>query len=270
MKIGYLGPRGSFSEEASLSVEKSQSLVACSSLSLRESLETGKIQKAVLPIENSVEGPVNWVFDSLLQNNLPFLIEGEIVWPIKQNLIGFGKLSDVELVYSHPQALAQCRKFLDKLRVQTKDADSTSKAVQLVARKEIIEAAIGTIRAADIYQVPVIQKNINDNPRNMTRFIILGSKQKRRTGKDKTSFVFGTEDNPGALYGVLEVFDVLRINMTMIISRPSKKSLGEYVFFVDVDRHQKEDDLKIAFKKIKERVSFLRILGSYPRAVKKQ
>lgn len=269
MKIGYLGPQGSFSEEASLSVTESSSLVACSSLSLRESLKTGKIQKAVLPIENSVEGPVNWVFDLLLQNKLPFLIEGEIVWPIKQNLIGFGELSDVKLVCSHPQALAQCSNFLDQLKAKTRDADSTSKAVQSLARGEVVGAAIGTIRAADIYQVPVIQKNINDNPGNMTRFIILGNKQKRRTGEDKTSFVFGTEDRSGALYRVLEVLDVLRINMTMIISRPSKKSLGEYVFFVDVDGYQKEDDLKIAFRKIEERVSFLRILGSYPRAVKK-
>lgn len=269
MKIGYLGPKGSFSEKAALGFRKNDNLIAFPSFGLIRALEEKKIQKAVLPIENSIEGSVNWVFDFLFRNNSMFLIEGEIVYPIRQNLIGFGQISDVKIVYSHPQALAQCRNFLNELGVETKDTDSTSEAVQLIVEEKKPEiAALGTKRAAEIYCATVIKENISDNQNNKTRFIVLGKERKERTGRDKTSFVFGTEDRPGALYRVLEVFDVLRINMTMIISRPSKKSLGEYVFFVDVDGYQEEDDLKIAFRKIKERVSFLKILGSYPRAVK--
>lgn len=269
MKIGYLGPPGSFSEEAALEVGKIQDLINFTSFRLVKALEEEKVQKAVLPIENSIEGSVNWVFDFLFRNNFPFVIENEVICPIKQNLIGFGQIPNLEVVYSHPQALAQCRKFLSELGVKTKDTDSTSEAVQLVAEgKNPTIAALGTKRAAEIYYATVIKENVNDNDNNQTRFIILGKEKKERTEKDKTSFIFGTKDKPGALYRVLEVFDVLRINMTMIISRPSKRRLGEYVFFIDIEGHQQEDDLKIAFRKIKERVSFLKVLGSYPRAAK--
>jgi len=269
MKIGYLGPKGSFSEEAALSFEKDGDLLAFSSFGLIRALEEKKIQKVILPIENSIEGSVNWVFDFLFRNNSLFLIENEIIYPISQNLVGFGQISDVKIVYSHPQALAQCRNFLNKLGIETKDTDSTSEAVQLVAEgKNPAIAALGTKRAAEIYYATVIKENVNNNDNNQTRFIVLGKEKKERTEKDKTSFIFGTKDKPGALYGVLEVFDVLRINMTMIISRPSKRRLGEYVFFIDIEGHQQEDDLRVAFRKIKERVSFLKVLGSYPRAVK--
>lgn len=267
MKIGYLGPQGSFSEEAALSYGKNQDLVAYPSFGLIKALEEGEIQKAILPIENSIEGSVNWVLDLLLRNNFPFLIEDEIVWSIKQNLIGFGQISDIKKVYSHPQAMAQCRDFLNELGVETKDTDSTSEAVQLVAEEKDPEiAALGTKRAADIYQAPIIRKNIDDNQNNKTRFIVLGKEKKEKTDKDKTSFVFGTEDKPGALYRVLEIFAALGINMTMIISRPSKRKLGEYVFFTDVEGHREGNDLKTALKKVKEKTSFLKILGSFPKA----
>ncbi len=267
MKIGYLGPKGSFSEEAASNLGRAEELTAYQSFELIKSLEEGKIQKAVVPIENSIEGAVNWVLDLLVKNNLPFFIEAEIIWNIRQNLIGFGSISEIKIVYSHPQALGQCRDFLDKLRIETKDANSTSEAVQLIAeRGDSALAAIGTKRAAEIYNVPIIKEDISDNHNNQTRFIVLGREQKKRTGKDKTSFIFGTENKPGALYRILEVFDVLEINMTMIISRPSKRKLGEYVFFVDVEASQEDEDLRIAFKKIEGRISFLKILGSYPKA----
>ncbi len=268
MKIGYLGPEGSFSEEAALSFGRAEELAAYQSFGLIKALEEGKIQKAVVPIENSIEGAVTWVLDLLVKNNLPFFIEAEIIWNIKQNLIGFGSISEIKIVYSHPQALGQCRDFLNKLGIETKDTNSTSEAVLIAERGDPALAAIGTRRAAEIYDVPIIKEDISDNHNNQTRFIVLGREQKKRTGKDKTSFIFGAENKPGALCRILEVFDVLEINMTMIISRPSKRKLGEYVFFVDVEASQEDEDLRIAFKKIEGRINFLKILGSYPKADK--
>lgn len=273
MKIGYLGPPGSFSHEAALKFArtarfvKAADMVALSSFDLITAIEEGEIPRVVLPLENSIEGSVNWVFDLFFRNSFSFLIEAEVVWPIIHHLIGFGKISGVKTVYSHPQALAQCRKFLGKLRVGTKDTDSTSEAVRLVAEKKDPKiAAIGTKQAAKLYRARIIESDIQGSSNNQTRFIVLGNRERRRTGRDKTSFVFGTEDKPGALLRVLEVFDVLEVNMTMIFSRPSKKRLGEYIFFVDVEAHQNGEDLRVAFGKIKGRVSFLRILGSYPSA----
>lgn len=268
IKIGYLGPPGSFSEEAVLSIfGEIQDLFPFSSFELMKSLEKGKIQKAVLPVENSIDGSVNWVIDWLLKNNSSFLIEGETVLSIRHSLIGRGRIPDIKTVYSHPQALAQCRRFLNELGVETKDTDSTSEAVKLVAaRNDPKIAALGSKRAAGIFGLPIIKENVCDNQNNKTRFIVLGKEQKRKSGKDKTSFIFGTKDKPGALFHVLEVFDVFGINMTMIISRPSKRELGEYVFFVDLEGHREDEKLKTAFKKITKRASFLKVLGSFPRA----
>lgn len=263
MKIGYLGPEGSFSNEAALKIFKENQLVACSSFELIRSLQEGTIQGAVLPIENSTEGSVNWVFNFLLENNLPFQINGEIILSIEHNLIGFGELKNIKTVLSHPQALAQCSKLLTLHKIVIKNTDSTSEAVSLAAADKNI-TAIGTKRAAEIYNVPIILSNINDNYNNQTRFIVLRPTLGSRTGKDKTSFVFETEDKPGALLRVLEVFDVFEINMTMIISRPSKKGLGTYMFFVDVEGHQEDEHLKTAFGLIKEKLGSLKILGSYP------
>jgi prephenate dehydratase len=204
-------------------------------------------------------------------NNFPFLIKGEIVLPVHHHLIGFGRISDVKEIYSHPQALGQCRQFWNKLKVKTRDTDSTSEAVQLVAQKQDKTiAAIGTKLASELYQAPIIKKNIADNRNNQTRFIVLGRKKRKKTGRDKTSFVFGTKNRSGALVEVLQVFKVLHINMTMLVPRPSKKRLGEYVFFADVEAHQRDRHLGAAFQALKEGrwVTFLRIFGSYPKAKK--
>ncbi|MDI6603430.1 MAG: prephenate dehydratase, partial [Patescibacteria group bacterium] len=232
MKVGYLGPEESFSGEVAVSIFKEEDLIPFSSFELTEALKNSIVQKAVLPIENSLEGPINWVLDLLVNNN-QFFIQDEIIWLIEQNLIGFGKISEIKTIYSNPQALAQCAQFLNRLKVKTENTDSTSAAVQLVAKKKNSEiAAIGSKRAAKLYKIPIIKEGINDTPQNWTRFIILGEEQRDITGQDKTSLVFEVENRPGSLCEVLEEFARENINMTMIISRPSKRQLGEYIFFV--------------------------------------
>lgn len=265
MKVGYLGPKGTFTEEAAMRIALEKDLIPLSSTELIKALEKGEIQKAVLPYENSIEGVVGWVFDFLVNLDPKFVIEAEIVLPIKQNLVGFGKIEDIKTIYSNPVALAQCRKFIETLKVETKEVDSTSAAIKLIAqRRNLTEAAIGPQRAARIYDVPIIKEDIGDYHNNQTRFILLGTKKSQRTGNDKTTLVFGTENKPGALCTVLEVFKDAKINMTMIVSRPSKQKLGEYIFFVDIDGHQDDEKIQRALEEIKKRTTFLKILGSYP------
>jgi prephenate dehydratase len=269
MPIGYLGPAGSFSHEVALTLGD-KDLIPLSSFELGRAMRDGTIERAVLPVENSIEGRVKWVLDFLAENgDKPSAIIGEVIWDIKHCLAGFGAITEVRTVCSHPQALGQCRAFLGRLKeIETRDVDSTSAAVMLIAeKKEKALAAIGTMRASEIYEVPVIQEDIGDHRNNQTRFIILGKERKSSTGNDKTSLVFGTEDKPGALHEALEVFKVLRINMTMIFSESSpRKRLGEYIFFVDVEGHQEDRSLSLALDLVKKKVSFLRILGSFPKA----
>jgi len=270
--IGFLGPFGSFSNEVAETIKGvSGTLVPLSSFEMGKALREGRIERAVLPIENSVEGRVKWVIDLLAENNIgPFVVVGEVVWDVKHCLIGFGTMAEIKVVYSHPQALGQCRAFLRKLEgVETRDTDSTSTAVKLIAEgRESSLAAIGTMKASETYRVPIIQEDIGDHQNNQTRFIVLGKEGEKPTGNDKTSLIFGTEDKPGVLHEALEVFKVFGINMTMILSEPSplKRKFGEYIFFVDVEGHQEDRSLGLALELITKRVSSLKILGSFPKA----
>lgn len=270
--IGFLGPFGSFSNEVAETIKgASGTLVPLSSFELGKALHEGTVERAVLPIENSVEGRVKWVLDLLAENNIePFTVVGEIIWDIRHCLIGFGSIAEVRVVYSHPQALGQCRTFLRKLGgVETRDIDSTSTAVRLIAEKRDSSlAAVGTMKASKAYRVPVIREDIGDHRNNQTRFIVLGKRPEGPTGNDKTSLIFGTEDKPGVLHEALEVFKVFGINMTMIFSEPSpfRRRFGEYIFFVDVEGHQEDRSLGLALELIRKRVSSLKILGSFPKA----
>ncbi len=264
-KIGCLGPEASNSYEVAKAINYAgDELIPLSSFELIKSLKSGEIQKAILPIENSIEGRVKWVFDFLAGNNLGLLsIIGEDIWKVRHCLIGFGKESEIKMVYSHPQALGQCRISMGSLDL--KDADSTSAAVKFIAEsQQKTLAAIGTRQAAERYKVPIIKEDIGDNPENQTRFITIGKNIMQPTSNDKTSLIFGVKDETGALYRVLEVFDVLHINMTMINSEPSpSRKLGEYIFFVDVANHPRLDT---ALDLIRERTSSLNVLGTYPKA----
>jgi len=265
--IGYLGPEGSYSHEVAMHIGKDCKLVAFEPSKFAQALREKKTWKVVLPIVNAIGGQVQWALDLLMDSD-GYTITGEVIWDIRSHLIGFGTKAQIKIVYSHSQPLDQCRGFMaDMPGIITKGMASTSAAVKLVAdQKDPTLAAIGTERAALLYRAPVIAKNISDFPNNQTRFIVFGGRKSSPTGGDRTTLLFGTPNKPGALLRVLEIFDALDINMGTILSTTSpERRLGECLFLVDVDGHQREQALHVALSRINARVKYLKVLGSYPK-----
>ncbi|MGI6776739.1 MAG: prephenate dehydratase [Acetivibrionales bacterium] len=271
VKIGFLGPRGTFSQEA---LEKYAENVEYTALDyntipdLLSAVEIGELDEAVVPIENSLEGAVSATLDMLaMEVNLK--IKSEVVITIKQNLLvkrGTEK-TDIKYILSHPQPIGQCRKYINS---NFPDADiklvySTAGAAEEVANSENGFAAIGSIIAAKVYGLDVLEYGIQDSDNNLTRFVVVSRQYAGKTGYDKSSIVFSTEDKPGSLYRILDIFNLWDINMTRIESRPSKSQLGRYIFFVDICGHIDDDDVRDAFTMIKRKASFFKFLGSYPR-----
>lgn len=220
-----------------------------------------------MPIENSIEGPVGVTLD-LLTHDYDLKIEQEIILPINHNLLvkPGDKLEDIKSVYSHHQALSQCRNFLEKLNLTIHSTSSTAAAAKIIKYKKNA-AAIGNQRAAEIYGLKMICQNIQDFDNNLTRFIVLSYKQPPVTGRDKTSIVFSlSKDYPGGLYEILGFFARENINLTKIESRPSKKGLGKYFFFIDFEGHVRDEKVAPILKIMKTKTPFLKILGSYPLA----
>jgi prephenate dehydratase len=286
MKVGYLGPEGTFCEEASKiylrRIPGKIELVPYTTIhDLLYAVDRGRISEAIVPIENSIEGTVGIVTDMLVKD-VNLVIRQEIVIPIYHYLIAQKgiHLSEVTEVISHPQALDQCKDFLKRKlpKVKLHLAYSTSDAVRQVATslgekliahgrvKGSVFAAIGTKSSAKLYDLKILAEKINAKE-NQTRFVVFAKSDHAPTGKDKTSVVFSILKNrPGGLHDILEVFAVRNINLTKIESRPSKKALGDYFFFADMEGHRKQKVLAEALKEIKKGASFLKLLGSYPRA----
>lgn len=240
-----------------------------------EALEKNEIIKAVIPAENIAGGAViasliALVSSTSLDSEYGIGIEGEVILPIKHRLIGVGPLSKVKTIFSHPQALQQCRRYLKNTGIETKDFTSTSAAVKKVAGECNTDfAAIGSDKAYKIYKqtnpnLMILDNDIQDLKNNKTRFIILGREKCHKVENVKTSIVFGLENKKGSLARVLEVVD--DINMSQIVSMPALTELGEYIFLVDLEEHKDSRNLKFALKKIAKRTTFLKILGSYPKA----
>ncbi len=268
--IGYLGPEGSYSHEVAKHVGVGCELMALEPSRFIHVLHDKSIHRAVLPVVNAIGWQVPWVLDLLMANNGDYGITREIIWNIRSHLIGFGSIDDVKTVCSHAQPLEQCKEFLGRIpNITTQGMASTSAAVKFVAgKKDPSWAAIGTGDAAKMYGVPIIAREISDRRNNQTRFIVLGGKKSGLTGKDKTSLLFGTANKPGALLRVLEIFDSLDINMTDLFSTASPgKKLGECFFLVDVEAHKNDRKMAVALEQINTRVEYLKVLGSYPKAI---
>lgn len=276
MKIAYLGPRGTFSEEAVRVYATDNKIEALweplnSIDEVISALGKKEANIAIIPIENSVEGIVNSALDHLIGNGNGLKIIGEVVLDIHQNLIGLkgARITKITELYSHPQALAQCDRRINAMFKNPKRnlTSSTAEGARIVAslKKENC-AAIGNKLLADIYGLEVLASNIHDKENNKTRFIVLGhiSPSLIKRAEIKSSLIFEIKDEPGSLLKVLEVFDVMNINMTHISSRPSKRSLGEYVFFVEFEwRIPQNEKVKIALELLKEKTDNLKNLGSY-------
>ena len=272
MKSAFLGPRGTFSEEAALArAGDGADLVAFDSFpALTSAVETGLAEEAVLPIENSIEGAVGTTLD-LLIHDTPLRIRGELVLPVRQFLITSPgvALDDIAVVVSHPQGLAQCRRFLERClpRVEQVAALSTAGAV-----KETVEAgardraAIAPLRAAQLYGGSVLAHDIQDARTNVTRFVVLATADAPPTGDDKTSIGFTVKQNvPRALHAILTELAAEGLQMTKIESRPTKGWLGDYVFLVDFEGHRLDPNVAAMLGRIGDEAGTLSIYGSYPR-----
>ncbi len=270
MKVGYLGPEGSYSHIAAEvfwnKQETTVTKIAMKSLyEVIESIEEKVIDEGILPIENSTEGAVTQVMDALVKTKLS-VIQGELILPIKFNLLASKDLQEIEYVYSHPQAIEQCRSYFNKNypNLVLLPCESTSRACQLVVEEGKKYAAIANDHAEKVYNLEVIDRNIQDNCFNQTRFIVIGRRQMDLTGRDKTSITFSLQDELGSLFGVLKEFAIEGISLTRIESRPAKVEMGKYIFFIDFTGHQFEDKVKKTLNNIKMLTNNLKILGSYP------
>lgn len=274
-RLAFLGPAGTYTEQAAIDYDPDAELVPYPSFSaIAAAVESGDTDEGIVAIENSIEGAVSATLD-LLIHDTSLSIKHEVVLPIKHFLVGpaGAGLNNVEVAYSHPQALAQCRTFLAAKLPEVKLVASMSTAA---AVHDMLEygrgaAAIASTRAADLYGADVLAREIEDNPNNETRFVVLAVSDSPPTGNDKTSIWFSfDEDAPGILNSVLGEFSTRDINLAKIESRPNKKVLGQYIFLVDMDGHREDAVVNAALDGVRRQVSVLRVMGSYPRYRKPQ
>ena len=271
LRVAFLGPPGTFSEEAALKYDPSAESVPMSSITaVASAVESGMADLGIVPIENSLEGSVTETLDLLVHSTRALSIQNEAILPIEHYLLvkPGTKADSVKVLFAHPQALAQCRAFVERCfpKAAIEAALSNSAAVEEMMAQDG-SAAIGTRRAAEIYGAEVLAKGIQDRTPNLTRFVVLGKEDHAPTGDDKTSLAcaFVVEDRPGLLVGALKEFSERSINLSKIESRPSREKLGTYIFLMDVDGHRREEPLATALERVREQCSFFRILGSYPR-----
>jgi len=269
-RLAFLGPRGTFSEEAALRYDPDGQLVPFVSISaVAAAIGSGMADEGVVPIENSLEGPVTETLDILIHSS-ELSVRSEVVLPIEHLLLARAgaKASDIKIIASMPQALAQCRQFIEQRfpKATLEAALSTAAAVEEMMGRDNA-AAIGNRRAAELYGAEVLAQGIQDRTTNLTRFVILADEDHPPTGDDKTSlaFAFAVEDRPGLLVAALEEFSSRDINLSKIESRPSKERLGVYIFLADLDGHRTEQPLAESLERVREKSSFFRVLGSYPR-----
>lgn len=271
-KVLYLGPSGSYCESALAKFSeyfakdcKFETIESIYKIikALKES--NNENTAAIIPLENSIEGIVKDTQDSLIELakcNIRILAETSLF--IEHSLIGFGKKEDIKTITSHPQALAQCREYILKNwedNITLLPVLSTSNAVSSLSQNDITVAAIGNSNCAKLYNVPIIDSKINDESNNMTRFILLSMKRPQKRDNNKVCITFSTENKPGALNQVLNILEKHNLNMSYISSRPSRRELGEYIFYVDFYGHIENNHVHFALTEILPFVKTLEILS---------
>lgn len=268
LKVAYLGPKATFSHLATMQqfghsaqLEPQKSIPA-----VFEEVEKGKALYGVVPVENSTEGVITHTLDMFVDSNL--VITSEIILDIHHDLLSrTGRMDDIRKVYSHPQPLAQCRRWLEENlpNVPLVDVASTAVAAQIVS-EDYTAAAIASELAATLYDLKVVRSRIEDQVNNVTRFLVVSRKPSEPTGNDKTSILFSVKDEPGILYRMLEPFARRGVNLAKIESRPVKTKAWEYIFFLDMVGHVAEQPVSEAIEELRQFCQFLKILGSYPKA----
>lgn len=269
-RYGYLGPKGTNSEEALylyLGTSETEALPYTGIEHVIGAIHQGEISHGLVPIENSIEGTVNLTLDLLAHEKL-LKIVGEVNLHIRHHLLvkpGI-KQQEITRIISHPQALAQCRKYLHDSfpGIEILPVESTAEAARIISEGDGTIAAIGSIRAAQYYKLQILEEDIHDCKENRTRFIVISKEDDEMPEQAKTSLVLSITDRPGGLYEILKEFALANINLTKIESRPAKKSLGDYLFFIDLIGHPLDSDVKKCLEVIQDMTALFRILGSYP------
>ena len=266
MKIAYQGEPGAFSEAAALQIKPDAQLIPCRAFEdVFDSVKGGPAGYGVLPIENSIGGSIHRNFDLLLEHELP--IVGEVELPVVHHLLAMPgtTLERVRRIYSHPQALAQCDRFLRTLTgVEIIATYDTAGSAKLVADQKMADgAAIASERAAQVFGLTTIKSSIQDYEHNVTRFLVIGRRALSEAKPDKTSIVFTLPNEPGVLFKALSVFALRGIDLTKLESRPIPKRKWEYLFYVDLAAARDELPCSRALAHLAEFAPSLRILGSY-------
>jgi prephenate dehydratase len=277
LSLAYLGPTGTNSETAAVvysdwlanTQQLTTTLCPYPSIALAlQAVAKGKAEQAVVPIENSIEGSVTVVLDTMWQSaNLQ--VQQELTIPIFHGLLSYSQsLEEIKTVYSHPQALAQCQKWLENFlpQVQLIPTRSTTEGIQLL-KDNLTAAAIASPRAAELYQVPLLKPDIKDSPDNSTRFWIVSSRDlssEQANRGSHLSLAFSLPSNvPGALVKALEIFAQREINLSKIESRPTKRSMGEYIFFIDLEGNSQDSKINEALRDLSACTEVLKIFGNY-------
>ena len=269
LAIAYLGPEGTFTQAAAIKhfghAVETRPLSGIDQV-FRE-VESGQCDFGVVPIENSIEGVVNHTHDLLLNTSLR--ICGEVEMRINQNLMSkTSDLNDIKVIYSHQQSFGQCRGWLEQhlKHAELLPVSSNAEAARLASEHDG-SAAIASESAAETYGLAILAGNIEDDPINTTRFLVIGDIDVAPSGNDKTSLIFSTTNKPGALYDMLVCFSDHGVSMSRIESRPSRRGMWDYVFFVDLEGHAADPNVAAAMHQLENNASMVKFLGSYPCAV---
>lgn len=274
-KVAFQGERGAYGEMATLQYFPDVKLLPLKSFQdVFDAAETGKVEYIVVPLENSIEGSINEIYDLLLQTKMN--VVGEIYQRVRHCLIANRGTKMIRYVHSHPQALAQCRAYLQNKGLKPMPTYDTAGAAKMIKENKMVDsAAIASKRAAELYDMEILDEGIEDRKNNYTRFFVLSPKKKKSGKSDphdiggynhKTSIIFSVRHVPGALFGILGEFAIRKINLTKIESRPTKETPWEYNFYVDFEGHLQNKAVHEALLSIKPKTSYIKILGSYKKA----
>lgn len=266
LKVSCLGPLATFTHLAAIRhFGSSAHFIPVESIKdVFDTVEKGKAEFGVVPIENSNEGVISYTLDLFIDSELK--VSAEVMLEITHNLLSLsGEKAKIKKVYSFSPATAQCRRWIQQnlVGVPIVEATSTANAAELASRDEEA-AAVASDLAAKVYNLRFVEKNIEDSRQNYTRFLVISKEYPKQSGHDKTSIMFTLKNKPGSLYNSLEPFKKARINLTKIESRPSKRKAWEYIFFADMEGHIEDRKLRKAIEAVQDNCLFLKILGSYP------
>jgi len=268
-RVSFQGERGAYGEMATLQYFPKATLTPKKSFQdVFDAAEDGEAEYIVVPVENSIEGSVNEIYDLLLKTKMGVI--GEVYQRVRHCLIANRDTKKIRYVHSHPQALAQCRGYLQRKKLEPVPAYDTAGAVKMIKESRMLDSgAIASKRAAELYDMKILDEGIEDKKNNYTRFLVLSSKKAQdnaKSGSFKTSIIFSVKHVPGALFGIVGEFAIRRINLTKIESRPTKETPWEYNFYVDFEGHAQDKTVKEALRSIRPKTSYIKILGSYKKA----